>query len=420
MNSLATAAAPQAMPRPPRLSPELFAACGYFLPRLLFLQARHAPSVHWGDIVWALEGFPLDNLDLASPQFWDEWRLRWSARAAHHQERASRAGSVAGRSRALRAAAASWHWAEFMDFEDRARKLHLRGLVRACFEASLQGSTLRRTHHRLALPGIASLPYWVLLPEGDTTRGPLPAVVMSNGLDSMTEVEVLALAEPLLERRMAVVLFEGPGQGLDVGQRPLKLDMETVVQALLDTLRADPRLDSSRMGFMGVSFGGYIALRVAEHMGARWRGVVNFSGGPRMAPFEGLPRRLKEDFRFALGGGAAGDMQTRFDAMALQGGTRLRTDVLSIHGALDDIFPLQDLQALHARWHARHTLVVQPREAHVCLLQVDECSHLAADWLAARLLRPGAVQPVQAVPQPLQDASRDLAFANNNPAGALP
>jgi pimeloyl-ACP methyl ester carboxylesterase len=373
--------------RPMRVSEEVYTALGYLVNRLLFLNARYAPQAHWGDVALALDGFPADDLDLSSAGFWDEWRARWSARADTYLGLARRSGTAAGRGRALRAAAACYHWAEFMYLDDAAEKLRLRQQIRDCFLASLAGSDLELSQAELpataAHPGV---PYWVLLPPARVRpAGPLPAVLVGNGLDSMTEIETLALAESYLERGIAAVLFDGPGQGIQNGQTAILIEMETVVAGLLGQLRADPRIAAGRLAFAGISFGGYLALRVARSLGDSFRCVVNFGGGPRIAEFAGLPRRLKDEFRFVFMAGPAEDLQARFDALALAPGPPPGTDVLSVHGALDDIFPLAGLADLDRAWGARHHLVVYQREAHTCLNVLNEFTLRTADWVASRL-----------------------------------
>ena len=371
-----------------RVSEQLYTALGYLVTRLLFLNSRYAPQIHWGDIALVLDGFPSDDLDLSSAAFWHEWRLRWSARADCYVELADRATTAAGRARALRSAAACYHWAEFMYFDDVKQKRQLRQQIRDCFLGSLDGADVDLTQGELpAGPGQLSVPYWILLPSARLRPdGPFPAVVLSNGLDSMTEVEVLALAEAYLERGMAAVLFDGPGQGIQVGQTPLLIEMETVVAGLVEQLRADPRIAADRLAFLGISFGGYLALRVARVLGGSFQCVVNFGGGPRIKEFAGLRRRLKDDFRFAFQADDAEDMQARFDALALEPGPPPGTDVLSVHGALDDIFPITPLSDLDRAWGSRHRLEVYEREAHTCLNVLNVYTLQTADWVADRLL----------------------------------
>lgn len=373
---------------PTRVSEQLYTALGYLIGRLLFLNARGAPQVHWGDIALALDGFPPGSLDISSAAFWDEWRSRWTARADSYVELAAQSTTTAGQARALRSAAACYHWAEFMYFDDAKQKLRLRQQVRECFLGSLDGADLELIQGELpAGPGHPSVPYWVLLPPRRLRpESPTPAVVLSNGLDSMTEVEILALAGAYLERGMAAVLFDGPGQGIQVGQTALLVEMETVVGGLVEQLRANPRIAADRLAFLGVSFGGYLALRVARALGGSFRCVVNFGGGPQITEFARLPRRLKDDFRFAFLAGDTEDMQARFDALALDLDPPPDTDVLSVHGALDDIFPLPALGDLDRAWGSRHRLEVYEREAHTCLNFLNVYTLQAADWVADRLL----------------------------------
>jgi pimeloyl-ACP methyl ester carboxylesterase len=374
--------------RPVRVPPEIYNALGYLGTRLLFLNARYAPQLQWGDIALALDGFPTDNLDIGTSGFWEVWRSRWSARAEGYLAVADQSTTSAGRSHALRSAAACYHWAEFMYFDDPAVKLQLRQQLRAAFLASLEGSDIELIQHELpATADRPGVPYWIILPpERLRPDGALSAVILSNGLDSMTEVEVLSLAEAYLERGIAAVLFDGPGQGIQAGQAPVLIEMETVVAELVRRLAAEePRIDTSRMAFEGISFGGYMALRVARSLGDRFRCVVNFGGGPRLSDFATLPRRLKDDFRFAFLLNDSDEIQNRFDALAIEPGEPPATLLVSVHGALDDIFPLGPLEDLDRAWGARHRLEVHPREAHTCLNVINVYTQQTADWVVEQL-----------------------------------
>ncbi|ATL66259.1 alpha/beta hydrolase family protein [Nocardia terpenica] len=365
--------------RPPRIPVEVVAACGYFLPRLMFLNSRIAPQIHWGDVTSALDGFPLDDLDLASAGFWREWARRWESVAQTYIGAAAASTTTAGRTAALRSAAACYHWAEFMYFDDPERKHALRQSIRSCFRRSLAGSPTPLIEQVARLADGTAVPVWIALPPN--ASAPVPCVLVSNGLDSVTEVEPLALAETYLERGLAVILFEGPGQGLALGRTQLRIDMEEIVSAVVDLARAHPAVDADRLGFAGISFGGYFALRVAQHLPGTFACVLNFSGGPRVAPFPGLPRRLKDDFRFAFMRPPGADLTGLLADSALDITWVPDTRVLSVHGALDDIFPVADIRRLDEQWAGRHHSLVYESEAHVCLNRLAQAAHRAADWV---------------------------------------
>jgi pimeloyl-ACP methyl ester carboxylesterase len=373
--------------RPVRVATEIYDALGYLGTRLLFLNSRYAPQAQWGDIALALDGFPTDNLDIGTSGFWDEWRSRWTTRADGYVAIADRSQTVAGRTHALRSAAASYHWAEFMYFDDPEVKLQLRQQLRDAFLASLEGADIELIQNELpATADRPAVPYWIVLPpQRLRPDGALPAVIHSNGLDSMTEIEVFSLAEAYLERGIAAVLFDGPGQGIQAGQAPVLIEMETVVAELVQRLAEHPQIDSSRLAFVGISFGGYMGLRVARSIGDLFRCVINFGGGPRLAPFAGLPRRLKDDFLFAFLAQDTDEIQDRFDALAIEPGEPPATQVVSIHGGLDDIFPVAALEDLDRAWGPQHRLEVHPREAHTCLNVINVYTQETADWVAEQL-----------------------------------
>ncbi len=78
-------------------------------------------------------------------------------------------------------------------------------------------------------------------------------------------------------------------------------------------------------------------------------------------------------------------MQDRFDALALEPGEPPATQVVSVHGALDDIFPLGALEDLDRAWGPQHRLEVHAREAHTSLNVINIYTQETADWVAEQL-----------------------------------
>jgi hypothetical protein len=116
------------------------------------------------------------------------------------------------------------------------------------------------------------LPGYLYLPHPSTCISDrIPIILMSCGADSTQEELYHSLPCVGPDLGYAILTFEGPGQGILLrrdksSQRP---DWEIVIAAVLDYLFAyasqhpDLHLDTARIATMGLSLGGYYALRGA-------------------------------------------------------------------------------------------------------------------------------------------------------------
>ncbi|MBO0872672.1 MAG: alpha/beta fold hydrolase [Pseudonocardia sp.] len=163
-----------------------------------------------------------------------------------------------------------FHFAKHVFVHDRERLLAATQRSADCY---------RRAMDRLPWPAVAvqvpfeggALPGVPRLPSAtDTgTEGPVPVVLVVPGLDA-TKEEMHRFAEVLLERGIAVLSIDGPGQGESEDRLGIRPDREVVGAAILDVIASDPRLDEQRASVVGVSLGGYYAAR-AVAADARWR-----------------------------------------------------------------------------------------------------------------------------------------------------
>lgn len=374
--------------RPARVPVELVEAIGNFLPRLMFLEARYAPTVTWGDVSIALADFdPLLRTHPHTEPFWREWLRVWSARADVHAAHAVSSGGATAR-RAHRSAAACYHWAQFLYFDDVEVKRSLKGKTRSHFLLSLPPTsgiekhtiTVRRKDVDVEVPCL------IAFPEGDAPSPEgHPWIMFSNGLDSSTEVEPLSIGERFLDRGIAVVLPELPGLGVQTGVNGFSSDVVRLLDQLFVALTLDPRLSRQDRAFGGISFGGQVALNVAANTDTALSCVVNLSGGPAPTSVQDLPRRLVADFTCVFGTHTVAELARRLDALAVHRESTPRCPVLSVHGALDDIYPVAVLEDLDEGWGEMHELWVLQDEAHVCLNSIAELAEDTADWVARRL-----------------------------------
>jgi len=110
-----------------------------------------------------------------------------------------------------------------------------------------------------------AIPGWLHLPR-DRAAGRVPCVISIPGMDSFKEGRVAQYGDKLLERGIAVLAIDGPGQSeallngiyvnatnwLDTGREVVKW------------IRSQPDLDPDRIGVTGTSFGSFWGTQVAS------------------------------------------------------------------------------------------------------------------------------------------------------------
>lgn len=110
-----------------------------------------------------------------------------------------------------------------------------------------------------------SLPGYLHLPVKRET-GKLPAVWSIGGMDSIKEVGVSLYGDKLLQRGIAVLALEGPGQG-ECCVREIHPTATNWMQAgplVLSWLRSQSEIDADRTALSGVSMGSFWGTQVAS------------------------------------------------------------------------------------------------------------------------------------------------------------
>jgi 2,6-dihydroxypseudooxynicotine hydrolase len=208
-----------------------------------------------------------------------------------------------------------------------------------------------------------------------------PIVVMAPGLDS-TKEELHAYEDSFLNRGMAVLAIDGPGQGEAEYEIPICGDYERAGSAAMDWIEKRPDLDASKAAIWGVSLGGYYAPRAAAYE-KRFKACIAISGPFDWAEiWDGLPELTRETFR--VRSHAADEKQARLNAEKLtmkQAAKNITCPIFIVAGRQDRLVP-----AAHAERLAKS--VSGPVE----LLMVEDGGHNAnnrpyryrsrsADWL---------------------------------------
>lgn len=356
------------------ISPETFETCELFFSRLIL------GGLDWGDLTLALKDLRKESTHAD----WADWHRRWTAIGLHHEQRGAEsiaAGLFETARISYRKAAACHHYAEFFYFDDMPAKHASRDRVTAIFERVMPYLHEVVRPLRIRYEGV-DMPGYLMTPRG---TGPWPCVMLVNGLDSAKEVELYAFAREFMARGMAVVVFDGPGQGVHVGRTPMPVAFEGVVAKVLDEVVAQPEVDASRMGIFGVSFGGYLAARAAACVPG-FQACVNLSGGFDHDNFASINAMVREDFRvvFAMPDDAAMGEFAK-NSLNLLETPPLKVPLLAIHGELDSIIPIESCERM-LDWAVGETeLIRYPGERHVATNYFGDFIPRMCDWMAVRL-----------------------------------
>jgi dipeptidyl aminopeptidase/acylaminoacyl peptidase len=347
---------------------------------------------HWGPRFTTNGVTPADFARItADLERWDDWCRTWTAEGSAH-EALGRAAMAEGRRRSagehLARAAVYHHFAKFVFVADPAQ-------MRAAHERAVACLTDALVHldppgRRLEIPFEGSrLVAVVRTPSGD---GPHPVVLMLPGLDSAKE-ELGSTEQTFLDRGLATVTLDGPGQGEAEYDLPLRGDWSPVAEVVWEAISSQPDLDRDRLAVWGVSLGGYYAPRVAAALGDRVSACVSLSG-----PFNfgehwyGLPQLTRDTLR--VRSGAADDEEARHRALELdlaEAAVDVVAPLLIVFGRRDRLIPWQDAVRLRDAVSGPATLLMLEDGNHGCANVAPQHRPITADWVAARLL--GAPEP---------------------------
>jgi dienelactone hydrolase len=319
----------------------------------------------------------------AGVERWEDWHAAWCRNGDMH---AGLAEEAAAKDRRLTAgeawsrATVAYHFAKFVWMVDR-------DLSREAADKAV--AAMAKTHEYLD-PGAERIEVPL---DGGRIVGNLrrppgaerpPLVLLVPGLDS-TKEEFFRLENVFLDRGMATLSMDGPGQGECGYDLPIRPDYDVAVSAVLDALGGRTDVDLDRVGLLGVSLGGYYAPRVLAFE-PRVKAGVGLSGPYKFSDiWDDVPPQTRETFvakSFAKdeeeGRGKAAELDLSGVA------ERIRQPYLAITGKLDRLIPWEQTERA-AREAANGTFLLHEDGNHGCANVPYKTRPVAADWLREQL-----------------------------------
>lgn len=237
--------------------------------------------------------------------------------------------------------------------------------------------------------GNTSVKGYLVTPPGSHAA---PLAIITNGLEGTVQ----ELAIPLLKYHaagLAVFFMEMPGTY--AYQEPMSAATEAVYHGVIDQLAQHPRVDPERIGFVGVSFGGYWAARMAA-TSPRLRCVVA-CGAPSHRSFQlgnsiGIPDIIVRALMHTTGTHSLHALMPRLRGLSLRKQyRRIKVPLLVINGDNDTLLSTQDSVDL-ATEAPLGELKLYPNDDHCAMGHYHEWLALSQTWMLGHLL-PAASPP---------------------------
>jgi dipeptidyl aminopeptidase/acylaminoacyl peptidase len=312
---------------------------------------------------------------------WEDWCAAWSKRAKVHEDLGREELATGHRLTAgehLIRAAMYYHFAKFVFVQDakQMRAAHLKAV--ACYQDGVAHA--RPPGERVEIPFEGKKMYAVLRKPAGVAKPPV--LIMAPGLDS-TKEEIHAYEEPFLARGIAVLAFDGPGQGEAEYEMPICGDYERAAKAVCDWIGSRKDLSSDQIGIWGVSLGGYYAPRAAAYE-KRIRACIALSG-----PFEwekiwdGLPELTRETFR--VRSHSQDQAQAREVARSLtmkEAAARITCPIFIVTGRQDRLVPASHAEQLAKSVSGPAKLLIVEDGGHNANNRPYRYRSQSADWLA--------------------------------------
>jgi dienelactone hydrolase len=242
--------------------------------------------------------------------------------------------------------------------------------------------------------GGQALPAWFHLPP-DYRGGRVPVIVSIPGMDSFKEALVHLYGDPFLQRGMAVIALDGPGQyespllGIYVSME----NWRATGPAVMDWLSQRPEVDVERVGIVGRSFGSFFGtILAASEPRFRSCAVSATCHEPGFHTlFEEASPTFKQRFMFMSNFSDEDEFDEFIQTFTWEGeAEKIRAPYLCLAGEADELSPLVHTERLLSQLGGPKQLVVYQGSRHSirgpAASNGPHPQSLIADWTEARLM----------------------------------
>ncbi len=317
---------------------------------------------------------------------WSNWCSIWSDEALKHELHGNREKD---RNHHLTAseswlrAAIYYHYAKHLFGADPEQFNQAQESMLRCY--NLAGVDAKIPLVKLKLPYRGDFIHAYLRTPEAPSGAPLPVAIILPGLDACKE-ELHTWSNSFLDRGVATITLDGPGQGESAAHFPISLDWGGVMSAVIDALAAYPQVDATRVGVVGQSLGAFyspLSAALEPRMKACISNCGPFNFGPVLPQ---MPKVSQDLFRIRA------HLSTLSQALEFAHELNLETKAqliscptLIVFGAGDKIIPASEGELLRQAIASKAELVVYEEGNHVCFNIPYKFRPLTADWFVEQM-----------------------------------
>ena len=240
-----------------------------------------------------------------------------------------------------------------------------------------------------------AIPAWLHLPPIIHGSSRLPVVIAIPGMDSYKEIQVALYGDKYLNRGMAVLAIDGPGQ-YEAPMIGLHFSMENWVAtgpALVDWIAARPEFDATRIAVAGTSFGSLFGtVLTGNEPRIKACAVMSVCHEPGCHTiFQEASPTFKKRFMYMSGITDEDEFDEFRKTITWEGhAEKINAPYLCIAGEAEELSPLEHSERLMAALQGPKQMVVYQESRH-SVGNVPAANLgpfppiLLADWLADRL-----------------------------------
>jgi 2,6-dihydroxypseudooxynicotine hydrolase len=315
---------------------------------------------------------------------WAHWCRMWSVEGARHEALgrealAHRLKLTAGE--AFVRAAIYYHYGKhlFADRADEFRAAH-EAMLR-CYSAA--APLLDPPIERLEFPfQDVSMAGWLRKPHRVSRP---PVAIILPGLDACKE-ELHAWATAFVDRGMAALTLDGPGQGETSFKLPVTHEWGAVIGTVIDVLEKRDDVDGRRVGVVGQSLGALYAPLAAAGEPRLKACIANCGPYDWGQVLPKMPRVSQEVFRVRSHSKSIEEAHEKGKLLTLDGRAQnIRCPLLVVFGAGDRLIAPGEGERLAKAASGPSEIVVYPEGNHVCFNISYKFRPLTGDWMAKQL-----------------------------------